>query len=465
MPISSFVRTMLVVAAIKKMVNQFVLRATVVGVVGRVPDRRSSGHAGRGFAVLIVLGLAVCFSFTPSANAATVTVGSFDAGNCYPFLCNDSGTSSGQSIEYQQVYASSAFSGPVSITALTFFFASEFGGSSLVLDGSYKVSLSTTSAPINGLSSIAANNIGPDNTVFATFVVSSHNVDSNPSFTITGGPFTYDPSKGNLLIDLVVTNQDNVPNGSGNGYNEADDTGTQTSRLYAFDGNGVGITDSIGLVTEFTYNSGVELQNYFSNAQTTGGQAYVNIIAPLEGNTTGTTAAARDGETCAMIYVFNTEQSLQACCGCPVTADGLLTLNLTTQLAGNPVATGKLLSDGVIRIISTLPNAVPPPATVPPTTPAAYIGCDSNTQVCCDPTAASTGNQLIPESNLVAWADHIQNTQITEKKFEANAPTAAELNDGLPGACAAITRLGSGQGACTCPTGPVGFTPTAKHRR
>src|SRR5271167_4625218 len=147
------------------------------------------------------------------------------------------------------------------------------------------------------------------------------------------------------------------------------------------------VAGAIPAFAQGVYAPGVELQNYFSNASTTGGQAYVNIIAPLEGDTTGPSAAVREGETCAMIYVFNTEQSLQACCGCPVTADGLLTLNVTTQLAGNPVALGKLLQDGVIRIISTFPNAVPPPATVPPSTPHEYIGCDSNTQVCCDPTA------------------------------------------------------------------------------
>jgi len=196
-----------------------------------------------------------------------------------------------------------------------------------------------------------------------------------------------------------------------------------------------------------------ELQNYFSNANTTGGQAFVNITAPLEGDPTASTPAARAGETCAMIYVFNTEQSLQACCGCPVTADGLLTLNITTQLAGNPVALGKLLQDGIIRIIPTLPNAVPPPATTPPASPPGYIGCDSATGVCCDPTAASTGNQLIPGSKLAAWGDHIQATAITETRFEAAAPTAAELNDGLPEACGAISKLGSGQGACTCPSG------------
>src|SRR5208283_336000 len=117
-----------------------------------------------------------------------------------------------------------------------------------------------------------------------------------------------------------------------------------------------------GIAAAESEEAGQELQNYFSNAETTGGQAYVNITAPLEGNSTaaflavggvlsdatGTDpieAAALSGETCAMIYVFNTEQSLQACCGCPVTPDGLLTLDITTELAGNPVATGKLLTD------------------------------------------------------------------------------------------------------------------------
>ncbi len=206
----------------------------------------------------------------------------------------------------------------------------------------------------------------------------------------------------------------------------------------------------------------LELQNYFSNANTTGGQASVNVTAPLEGIPTASTAAARVGETCAMIFVFNTEQSIQACCGCPVTADGLLTLNITTQLAGNPVALGKLLNDGIIRIIPTLPNATPPGHGI---SQPAYEGCDSTTGVCCDPTATSTGNQLIPGSKLVAWGDHIQNTAITETRFESAAPTPEELNYGVPEACGDIAKLGSGQGACTCPTGPVGFTPTAKHRR
>ena len=197
---------------------------------------------------------------------------------------------------------------------------------------------------------------------------------------------------------------------------------------------------------------GTELQNYFSNANTTGGQAYVNIIAPLEVDPTATTPYAVEGETCAMIYVFNTEQAMQACCGCPLTPDQLLTLSVTTQLANNPVALGTLVHDGSIRILSSYPNAVPgyPPGP--------DVFCDTNTGVCCDPTASRSGFTLTLGSELVAWGDHIQNTAITETVFQADVPTAAELTDegledGLPQACAAILHLGSSQGVCTCSFG------------
>ncbi len=37
----------------------------------------------------------------------------------------------------------------------------------------------------------------------------------------------------------------------------------------------------------------------------------------------------QEGEMCAMIYVLNTDQAVEACCGCPITADGLLTLSIS----------------------------------------------------------------------------------------------------------------------------------------
>src|SRR5208282_4891158 len=93
-----------------------------------------------------------------------------------------------------------------------------------------------------------------------------------------------------------------------------------------------------GMAAAEEEEAGQELQNYFSNANVTvAGDALVNIIAPFEGNPTAANPALENGETCAMIYVFDTSQAMQACCGCPVTADGLLTLSITNQLSDDPV--------------------------------------------------------------------------------------------------------------------------------
>jgi hypothetical protein len=217
-----------------------------------------------------------------------------------------------------------------------------------------------------------------------------------------------------------------------------------------------------GMAAAESEEYGTELQNYFSNANAGAGTAYINITAPLEGAPTATAPYAREGELCAMIYVFNTEQSLQACCGCPLTADGLLTLNISTQVAVNAV-TGGLIHDGSVRIISSLPNSTPAPYG---DTQPAYAGCDSNTSVCCDPTAAAEGFALAPTPELIAWGDHIQTTQITETIFQADVPGTGEITDpGLGLACADVVRLGSLQGTCICPAAQVGYTATAKHKK
>ena len=48
---------------------------------------------------------------------------------------------------------------------------------------------------------------------------------------MSGGPVLYNPSLGNLLLDVVVTNQSNVDSSTG-GSLDSDDTGAFTSRAY-----------------------------------------------------------------------------------------------------------------------------------------------------------------------------------------------------------------------------------------
>jgi len=187
-----------------------------------------------------------------AAQATSITVGTSQSGNCYPFMCNDSGTGSGPSIEYQQVYSSGAFSGPVTINSETFYYASQFGGNDTLLGGTYTFSLSTTSAPVNGLDSTPSNNIGADNTLVLTVTVPAGGVFLGASITFTNTTaFTYDPGLGNLLLDIRVANQDVVPNGSGNGYNQADLSGTMASSCWALNPPSSCNADVTGLVTTF----------------------------------------------------------------------------------------------------------------------------------------------------------------------------------------------------------------------
>jgi hypothetical protein len=190
------------------------------------------------------------FAFGGAAVRAD-TIGVANSENCYPFTCNDSGIGTGQSIEYQQVYSKTAFSGPIAITWLTFFnsFAESHGfAGGPVLTGNYDISFSVTSAPVNGLSSTLTNNIG---TSLVTFFNGSLGgpVPGN-TFTITGTPFAYNPANGNLLMDVVVTNQPNVPNTGSNGYFDLDNTGSKTSRAFSVT-NQTPSSDSAGLVTGF----------------------------------------------------------------------------------------------------------------------------------------------------------------------------------------------------------------------
>jgi hypothetical protein len=184
---------------------------------------------------------------------ADVTVGTDNNGNCYPFMCNDSGTSVGQSIDYEQVYASTAFTGPQTIDSIEWYFASVFGGNDVVLGGNYEFEWGyAASNAVGNLSSALASNYTSGPNLIGTGVIPAGGTNYGAILTLSGfTPFTYDPSLGDLLLEIVVTDQDNVPNGSGNGYNESDDAGAETSRAYCITGSGCVADAADGLVTTF----------------------------------------------------------------------------------------------------------------------------------------------------------------------------------------------------------------------
>jgi hypothetical protein len=168
------------------------------------------------------------------------------SGNSYPF-------GAAYNAEFQQVYASSAFSGAIQITDLYLYNTQYDSGAFQTPSGTYTVSLSTTSAGVGSLSPTFADNIGANNMqVFNGSIEQSWNFGNTLDIHFSQS-FTYDPGQGNLLLD-VVGNGVSIPI---NLYYDVSSNGP-FQRVYCSFGDacstGVADTPGYGLVTGFGYN-------------------------------------------------------------------------------------------------------------------------------------------------------------------------------------------------------------------
>ncbi len=190
---------------------------------------------------VMVAMLFTCCVTAGSLLASSVTIGTYNGENGFPFggpYFGNSGT------DYQEAYAGSDFSGPISITSLDFFLAPGVTGD--LYSGTYTLSLSVISSNIGSLSSSdLAGNIGADNTVFETVTLSG----SAPNMlTFTGAPFLYNPALGNLLLDISVAGGSD---GKGVAFEDNEGVGTELARYSNF---GAGNGEGMGLVTEFDFS-------------------------------------------------------------------------------------------------------------------------------------------------------------------------------------------------------------------
>ena len=145
---------------------------------------------------IVLQGLLLALLVCPAARAASILIGGPPDpayGSCVPLGC----TNFGPSTIYQQVYASTNFTGPLLIRSLTFF--STVSPHGTIIDAAYSFSLSTTPRTVNGLDTTFANNPGADSQVFWEGQLRG---EVQGSLTITGTPFEYRPSFGNLLLEV-----------------------------------------------------------------------------------------------------------------------------------------------------------------------------------------------------------------------------------------------------------------------
>lgn len=143
-------------------------------------------------------------------------------------------------------------------------------------------------------------------------------------------------------------------------------------------------------------------------------------------------AATKQGTICADIYVFDTNQEMQECCSCPLTANELGLFSLCHGLLSSPL-TGVAPIRGVIKMVA---DQLP-----------ANGNCDAT-------TIANPVN-----GGLRAWffVRTISGTgAVTASGMNPflSAPLTANEQQFLGQACAFVLYLGSGKGRCNCPPAP-----------
>ena len=165
--------------------------------------------------------------------------------------------------------------------------------------------------------------------------------------------------------------------------------------------------------------------------------------------------------TCAMIYVFDDDQEMGECCGCPLSPADLATFSVQHNLTGNwifgngPDGNGT----GAIAVVAVAPNV-----NVVPNDDAPNNGHNcalSQSAACnggCDPTSAP-GYNVTTSNNLLGGIVHNQLAG-TEKQFSFGL-TEIPLSDDASGdpsnliylqnECSFLVRGGSGAGVCSCP--------------
>jgi hypothetical protein len=183
-------------------------------------------HPARAIATALLASAALSF-VTPHDAAAQVTVGTAADGSalCIPFGCGFAQT------RYQQVYAASAFLTPMTIGSLTFHHTQASPGAGLFADVTFDLYLTTTSRAVGALSPEFDENLAAPAQLFAHATLTGS--AAAPSFTITGTPFVYDPSRGNLLADIRISSLGTLPSFDETFF-DADYSGALMSSIYDY---------------------------------------------------------------------------------------------------------------------------------------------------------------------------------------------------------------------------------------
>lgn len=218
--------------------------------------------------VLLTAGLLQASTIVVSAPAVSTTVTSF------PFAATTSGLACDH---YQQIYSNLLLNAPLTIQAISFYTEPELGGQ-LLDNSTWTIKIAATTQWINNLggmtNSIVSDAAHVQPVTPQLFYTGQLTIGAGGVMRIAGSPFAFNPSMGNLIIDIVRTPNGN-PTTSGakflaqtGGYNPARQfnnahqwgSATDPNWNYAYsragnywNSNNQAMNENYGLVTGFEY--------------------------------------------------------------------------------------------------------------------------------------------------------------------------------------------------------------------
>ncbi len=192
------------------------------------------------------------------------------------------------------------------------------------------------------------------------------------------------------------------------------------------------------------------------------GDNILRLINP-NGAANANLAGAKEQTVCAMIYVFDADQEMGECCGCPLSSTQLATFSVYQNLTANWSIGGPIIdnSRGSIAITAAAPNA---PLTCLGQSDACNGGCDPSNIPGYSLTTANnllgsmTHNQFLADTALTFGAQPSignrlrSNTGLTETSLFDDSSGDPNNVVYLQNQCGAIIGNGTGGGICTCPT-------------
>ena len=154
--------------------------------------------------------------------------------------------------------------------------------------------------------------------------------------------------------------------------------------------------------------------------------SYFSRVNSVNAGIDGTVQLTNPGLTslCAMVYVFDQNQELNECCGCPISDNGMRTLSLLKDLTANTL-TGKKPRAGEIKVVPSDPAQNPQ----------------------CDPVASA------PTGVILAWGMNAQVPGATTETEYALVPLSDGEETILVNLCSFVKQLGGGKGICSCGSG------------